>query len=92
MASKEYSLGRLEKVELREVWGSEPADFTPWLAKDVSLQLLGEAIGGYLSPLRMTGILAMFLILSFAAARKSRTILCSPLIRRPSILKGKSHG
>lgn len=38
-------LGRLEKVDLREVWTSESADFTPWLAQPENLQLLGEAIG-----------------------------------------------
>lgn len=27
------SLGRLEKVELRGAWISEPGDFTPWLAR-----------------------------------------------------------
>jgi hypothetical protein len=39
------SLGRLQKVELREVWSSESGDFTPWLARDENLALLGEAIG-----------------------------------------------
>jgi hypothetical protein len=43
MAKKE--LGRLEKVDLREVWTSESNDFTPWLAREVNLKLLGEAIG-----------------------------------------------
>lgn len=38
-------LGRLESVELRDVWSSESADFTPWLAKEENLKLLGEAIG-----------------------------------------------
>ena len=38
-------LGRLQKVELREVWNSESGDFTPWLAKEDNLSLLGEAIG-----------------------------------------------
>ena len=27
------SLGRLERVTLREVWDSEPGAFTPWLAQ-----------------------------------------------------------
>ena len=36
-------LGRIEKIDLREVWRNEAADFTPWLADDVSK--LGEAFG-----------------------------------------------
>lgn len=39
------SLGRLAPVELRDVWRSEAADFTPWLANQGNLDLLGEAIG-----------------------------------------------
>ncbi|MEE9910237.1 MAG: DUF4268 domain-containing protein [Deltaproteobacteria bacterium] len=39
------TLGRLQKVELREAWTSESGDFTPWLAKEENLNLLGEAIG-----------------------------------------------
>jgi hypothetical protein len=39
------SLGRLEKVDMREVWTHEAADFTPWLAAEENLALLGEAIG-----------------------------------------------
>lgn len=39
------NLGRLEKVPLREAWASEAADFTPWLAEEGNLKLLGEAIG-----------------------------------------------
>jgi len=38
-------LGRLEMVDLREVWGSESTDFTPWLAKDENIALLGDTIG-----------------------------------------------
>ncbi len=39
------TLGRLQKVELREAWTSESSDFTPWLAQEENLNLLGEAIG-----------------------------------------------
>ncbi len=39
------TLGRLEKVDLREAWATESSDFTPWLAREENLKLLGEAIG-----------------------------------------------
>lgn len=39
------NLGRLQKVNLREVWLSEAGNFTPWLAQEENLSLLGEAIG-----------------------------------------------
>ena len=39
------TLGRLQKVELREAWTTESGDFTPWLAKEENLSLLGETIG-----------------------------------------------
>jgi hypothetical protein len=38
-------LGRLEPVDLRTVWLSEPRGFTPWVARDDNLALLGHAIG-----------------------------------------------
>jgi hypothetical protein len=38
------ALGRLAKIELRKVWTSEPGGFTPWLAKEENLSLLGDAI------------------------------------------------
>lgn len=38
------SLGRLEKVDLRDAWNSEAGDFTPWLAEPENLKLLGQAI------------------------------------------------
>ena len=28
-------IGKLQRVPLREVWGSEPNDFTPWLAENI---------------------------------------------------------
>ena len=38
-------LGKLETVPLRKIWKTEDGDFTPWLAEEGSLELLGEAIG-----------------------------------------------
>lgn len=40
--SKELS--RLKPVELRDIWPNEAADFTPWLAKEENLALLGEKL------------------------------------------------
>ncbi len=39
------SLAQLQKVDLREVWKSEPGDFRPWLADPGGLKLLGDTIG-----------------------------------------------
>ena len=38
-------LGRLKNVDLRSHWLNEAADFTPWLASEENIGLLGEAIG-----------------------------------------------
>ena len=38
-------LGQLQKVVLREVWKTEAQHFTPWLAQDENLALLGDTIG-----------------------------------------------
>ena len=39
------ALGRMEKLDLREAWQSEAGDFTPWLAREENLALLGDTIG-----------------------------------------------
>jgi hypothetical protein len=39
------NLGRLERVDVRTVWINEAGAFTPWLAEEVNLALLGDAIG-----------------------------------------------
>ncbi len=38
-------LGQIEKVEIRTLWNNEEADFTPWLARDVNIQILADEIG-----------------------------------------------
>jgi len=38
-------LGRLEKVDLREVWKHEATDFTNWISKEKNIELLSETIG-----------------------------------------------
>ena len=38
-------LGKLESVSLREIWETEDRDFTPWLAQEENLGILGDAIG-----------------------------------------------
>lgn len=39
------TLGRLERVELRDIWLTEAADFTPWLARGENLVILAETLG-----------------------------------------------
>ena len=38
-------LGRLERVDPRSIWKYEDKHFTPWLAEEDNLELLGKAIG-----------------------------------------------
>ena len=38
-------LGRLAPVDLRDVWASEASDFTPWLAMEENLSILGRTLG-----------------------------------------------
>ena len=39
------NLGRLEKIELRNIWKTEDQDFTPWLAREDNISLLADALG-----------------------------------------------
>ena len=38
-------LGRLEQVDVRTVWTNEASEFTPWLARQENLEILGETLG-----------------------------------------------
>ena len=38
-------LGKLERVDLRTAWETEAQNFTPWLACEENISLLGDAIG-----------------------------------------------
>ncbi len=38
-------LGRLVRVELRDIWPSEASAFTPWLAQKENLDILGKTLG-----------------------------------------------
>ena len=44
-AGETATFGRLEPAKVREYWLDEARDFTPWLAKEENLDLLGETIG-----------------------------------------------
>jgi len=37
-------LGKLEKVKITKVWAKEDQDFTPWLAREENILLLGEEL------------------------------------------------
>lgn len=37
-------LGKVEKLSIRDQWKNEEYDFTPWLAKEENIQLLGDEV------------------------------------------------
>ena len=45
MSPRTPPLSRLHRVSVKEVWKHEAEDFTPWLATDHNLRLLGETLG-----------------------------------------------
>ncbi len=38
-------LGRLKSVDLRDYWEQEDSEFTPWLAEEENIKLLGDSLG-----------------------------------------------
>ncbi len=53
------NLAKLQKIDLRDVWGIEP-DFTNWLAQQENLDLLGEEIGVEIKPIKMEASVGTF--------------------------------
>lgn len=45
MSDTDKQLGRLERIDLRNIWTTEATDFTPWLARPENLEVLGETLG-----------------------------------------------
>mgnify|MGYP006293499425 CR=1 FL=1 len=41
----ERPLGEFKRIDVRTLWRSESADFTPWLAREENISKLGEALG-----------------------------------------------
>ena len=39
------NLGRLERIELRDIWRTEDQDFTPWLAREENISLMADTLG-----------------------------------------------
>jgi len=70
-------LGKLEPVEVRKAWPSEPADFTPWLALDENLSLLGEAVGMELELIEIESSVGSFRldILAKRAGTEERVVI-----------------
>ena len=42
---KKVDLGKIEQVDVREIWDKEDTDFTPWLAQKENIERLGLALG-----------------------------------------------
>ena len=38
------NLGRLKRIDLRQIWESESSDFTPWLAREENLAVLADTL------------------------------------------------
>lgn len=39
------NLGAIKNIDVRKVWAHEAQDFTPWLAEEENIRLLGDALG-----------------------------------------------
>jgi hypothetical protein len=52
-SSEQPALGRLTPIPVRDFWPDEAQDFTPWLAQEDNLKLLGETIELDLEPFKV---------------------------------------
>lgn len=43
--TRQYKLGQIATVDLRDVWPHEVLDFTKWLSENENLEILSEAVG-----------------------------------------------
>ena len=70
-------LGKLVKVDLRDVWKHEASDFSRWLSSDENLALLGETIGiGQLEPIEREAKVGKFWLDILAKdAETDRTVI-----------------
>ena len=39
---KKFDLGKIEKVDIRNIWEHEGTDLTPWLAKEENIEFIGR--------------------------------------------------
>ncbi len=42
---KDARLGKIERLNVRDIWPSEAGDFTPWLAQEPNISALGDVLG-----------------------------------------------
>lgn len=75
----DQKLGKIEQVDLREIWQNEAGDFTPWLAEH--LDLLGEALHLDLSLVEAEGQVGPFAVDIVAEADNGVVVIENQLER-----------
>lgn len=84
---KTYNLAKLEKVELLDVWPHEAHDFTPWLAEESNLEMLGDAIGIELELIETESSVGSFSVDIYASeVGTSRKVVIEISSRRPTTI------
>ena len=74
-------VGRLEKVDLREVWANESKNFTTWL--EIHLDILSEHIGVELSLLEREKSVGTFSADIFAEGKNGDTVVIENQLEKP---------
>jgi len=83
----EIEFGKIEKVNLRDVWENEERDFTPWLAQEANLQMLGETLQMTLVPVSIEQEVGF----SFRADILARNVLNEQLVLIENQLAKADH-